>query len=408
MSDLSSLHSYLHRLREKPKGNPISSDERRVQRQFGELFRSLPHTLSTQTSFVGVRWYAPRPHDVHPASWTSTLGLVQGQSSETSALVVQKAFLKTPATHEQLLIVKHSTTYYVDTSIFFVKDELRGRTLELLFDTYQRLHDRWNSPDEVISEPFYLFGSSISGANSGHQLSSVYGFLRELHQRKVSLRSVRVGIYERAYRFPKIMEVFHLYISREQCFRLTSNTIYHFIHVHFLPTHHDSIHLPALEPWIEDTRRRVWKRLQADKVVLIKSTTDRMVSRSDDAIEVSSSARRRLEAAGFVFLEPGEDYGSMETLIFQLSHARLILCSFGAILYTHMRYFRKDATVLFLKQHHPPYHYLTRVFPPSRLVLLPLHYPHASLDRTPDVLTTVLDYAENVPSVQHESLRIKK
>lgn len=281
-------------------------------------------------------------------------------------------------------IIRNSNTFINDPiAITGINYNQQYRIIERLLDTREAIDNTPISESEYVTGHVYSFTNAFEDTNSGHFLSIIFGFLAQLRNQNVE--NYRIAITEKTAG-NSMGNMLNIFVPRERWVVLKLNTLYVFEHVTFLVQRHlgigndtdKNLTREAIEKvksaYYEEQKRSnaphphlehrlveedphtviskvpeshieaPWEPKQC--VILVKQRGTSKCVRSDDAFFFSDDARQSLEE-DFTFIVP--ETCPISKLVLILSQARLIIVSYGGIMWTNMLFFNKSAHVVFLR-----------------------------------------------------------
>lgn len=248
-------------------------------------------------------------------------------------------------------IIASSNSYLIDS--LFCNDksyEAKYGMYGGLWEAYQHLSQ---PVEEHITTPIVMVSNSFTGTNSGHDLGTLLGTL--LYIQKHKLEHVTLGIQEYAFRFPRILEILHLFQTNYIVFQF--ERVYKVDEMHLLSISPrfviEQYKQPSVIQLINDIQLKSQFYLsdqgcnppKNSKIILIKqiaNTSARCHDAFDGATFLDQMSRR-----GWIVLNP--EFDDMRYMIVLLSQASHIIVSFGSIMWTHMLFFNPLAHVLHLE-----------------------------------------------------------
>ncbi len=271
-----------------------------------------------------------------------------------------------PKTFQQMIAVQTETKEIIAASNSFLTDEIFVGPVHKANEEYEKTYGIYGGLmqsfqlvqekpiQENIKERTIMVSNSFTGTNSGHDLGTLLATL--LYIKENQLDEHKLGIQELGFKFPRILEILELFYSDGwQIFE--SDVLYHFDSVDFIVVSPVFIireyKKPKVIELIEEIKTKSNFYLieqgvnppKGAKIILLKRTHNTS-ARTHDAFQ-GAEFFAQMNEDGWIVLNP--EYDDMRYMISLLATASKILVSYGAIMWTHMLFFNRDAIIIHLE-----------------------------------------------------------
>ncbi len=272
-----------------------------------------------------------------------------------------------PKTFQQMIAIQAETKEIIAASNSFLTDEIFIGPLHKGNEEYEKTYGIFGGLlhsfqlvqekpiQEIIKERIIMVSNSFTGTNSGHDLGTLLATL--LYIRENKLDEHKLGIQELAFKFPRILEILELFYCNNNWNIFQSDVLYHFDSVDFIIV--SSVFVvsqykkPKVKELIEEIKTKSFFNMieqganppKGAKIILLKRTHNTN-TRSHDAFQ-GAEFFAQMNEDGWIVLNP--EYDDMRYMISLLATASKILVSYGAIMWTHMLFFNRDATIIHLE-----------------------------------------------------------
>jgi capsular polysaccharide biosynthesis protein len=223
--------------------------------------------------------------------------------------------------------------------------EIRHNVVLSLIGAYYHLLRTSEIQPKIELEGSYIFMyNTFTCANSGHDLSHIMACIQYLKTIPES-ENILLVLMKSTTTTWRTYEFLRLFFTDERFVWLDNNTVYNIKNVHipvmrefsiqdFPDVVEQAVDMCGINPYSQNS------------IFLVKNTSMQQVLEKGTAFHCPKLIQR-LKAAGWIILNP--EIMHMKDIIWYLSSATNIVTSTGAILYTHMMFFSKEAKVFYLQ-----------------------------------------------------------
>ena len=263
---------------------------------------------ATRTEFKDVLWTCPTTPFGH---WNAMIG-AEDASDKLRVIANSNFFLLAHLTYQAWFDEIYDTLNDIEEAMKILED-----------------HE-----EEVVrvDGKTHVFANSFSATNSGHHLSCIVGYLRQLDGKVPE----KIAVLKDSFRVPRVMEILELFIPKQKWIVLEKDTVYKFKEAVFL--HNEHLNLPEHKDIVEEIVQR-FSRISPSveqkspaRIALVKTRGKSVAFQNHNAF-YGDKAFGSLCDKGYIFIRPEETL--MREIVRMLRHARHILFSTGSILYTN-------------------------------------------------------------------------
>ena len=262
-------------------------------------------------------------------------------------------------------ILANSNTFVNDPIYFAPGYEARYGMMQGLASTFKEIDKRLDTTSTNLPHRVVLMANTFSGTNSGHDLGIKLSILNTMSKLGILAKRVRehdsdtkLMLCPDDLKFPRVMEIVELFVpdyawvvvEEERLYKVKEMLIVDVNNVNILAELNNGLDDIVDEIIVRSAFYLVGKgvrldSLQGRNVILIKQRKHTSI-RVEDAF-YGNEFMRHAESLGWIIIDP--ETLDMRYIVHLLLHAQRIVVSYGAIMWTHMAFFNKEATVKYLQ-----------------------------------------------------------
>jgi mRNA-degrading endonuclease HigB of HigAB toxin-antitoxin module len=248
-------------------------------------------------------------------------------------------------TNDQRVITNSNTFYWENWQTLGEKWTIQNdhnKIYDRIVYTYHHIKNTPLKNRTYIDTECFLMANPYTGVNSGHELSIILDCVDYI--RKANIQ--KIVIFNYSYKYPNNLYLLKLLVPEDNLLFINFNTVYQFRKIHIIK---QELHNICKHQYlIEELKHKILAKggdvtkYKNKKIIMIKNIRNIQVLRSYDQF-ICERLFSELHKRGYVIINP--EQMDIFDLALYLMHARIIISSYGGILYTNQIFFNMGADI---------------------------------------------------------------
>lgn len=251
--------------------------------------------------------------------------------------------------NDNRIITNSNTFYWENAHELDKKWQIHNdhtRIYDRLVYTYHHIKNTNIKHRTLIEQECFLMANPFTGINSGHELSIILDAVDYIRKNTTIEKIVVFGY---AFKYPNNLNLLKLLIPEDKLLFMNFNTVYQFNKIHIIKQELHNI--TKHQYLIDELKYKITLRYpdiskyKNKKVIMIKNKRNAQVVRTYDQF-ICETLFNELHKRGYLIINP--EQMDIFNLVMYLMHARIIISSYGGILYTNQLFFNMGADIYIL------------------------------------------------------------
>lgn len=252
-------------------------------------------------------------------------------------------------TNDNRVIVNSNTFYWENAHDIKNKWMIQNNDNKIFDRMVYTYHHIKNTPIKdrtYIESECFLMANPYTGVNSGHELSIILDCVHYIRRHNTIQNIVIFGY---AYKYPNNLNLLKLLLPESKFMFIGFDTVYQFNKIHIIKQELHNI--TKHQYLIDELKYKITLRYpdiskyKNKKVIMIKNKRNAQVVRTYDQF-ICETLFNELHKRGYLIINP--EQMDIFNLVMYLMHARIIISSYGGILYTNQLFFNMGADIYIL------------------------------------------------------------
>ncbi len=285
-------------------------------------------------------------------------------------------------TNDNRVITNSNTFYWENWDTLGTKWTIQNdhnKIYDRIVFTYHHIKNTPIKNRVYIDTECFLMANPYTCVNSGHELSIILDAVNYIRRHNIP----KIVIFNYSYKYPNNLNLLKLLIPETKLMFINFNTVYQFRKIHIIKQELHNIY--KHQNLINELKTKIIAkygdsfRFKNKKVIMIKNSRNTQVLRSYDQF-ICENLFGALHKRGYIAINPEEM--NIFDLAMYLMFAKVIVTSYGGILYTNQIFFNTSAEIYILCTSGTVITSYYRIIGNTKEVI-PL--PNKNLDANPDL-----------------------
>ena len=243
-------------------------------------------------------------------------------------------------------IISNSNTFYWENAQNLEKNWTVQNDHNKIYDrivyTYHFLKNSNINNRVHIDQECFLLANPHTCVNSGHELSIIFDSVDYIRKHNIQ----KIVIFNYAYKYPNNLNLLKLLVPEDKLLFIKFNVIYQFKKIHIIK---QELHNICKHQYlIDELKYKIMAKYpnptkyKNKKIIMIKNIRNLQVARCNDQF-ICEKLFKELSKRDYVIINP-EEMNIFELAILLLN-AKIIISSYGGILYTNQIFFGMSAEI---------------------------------------------------------------
>jgi hypothetical protein len=249
-------------------------------------------------------------------------------------------------TNDQRVIANSNTFYWENWQNLKDKWTIQNddnKIYDRIVYTYHHIKNTPLKNRKHIETECFLMANPYTGVNSGHELSIILDCVDYIRKHNTIQNII---LFNYAYKYPNNLNLLKLLLPESKFLFIDFNTVYQFKKIHIIKQELHNI--TKHQYLVDELKHKIMNRCpdmtkyNNKKVIMIKNSRNMQVVRTYDQF-ICERLFEGLHKKGYIIINP--EQMDIFDLALYLMNARVIISSYGGILYTNQLFFNLNALI---------------------------------------------------------------
>lgn len=250
-------------------------------------------------------------------------------------------------THDNKVVTNSNTFYWENWESLGTKwiiQNEHNKIFDRIVYTYHHIKNAPIKKRQTIDDECFLLANPFTSTNAGHELSIILDCVVYIRKHNIQ----KIILFKYAYKYPNNLDLLKLLIPECKFIFIDFDIVYQFKKIHIIKQELHNIF--KHQPIIDELKTKIiakynLPKFKNKKVIMIKNNRNKQVLRTYDQF-ICENLFTELQKRNYVIINP-EEMNIFDITLYLL-FAKVIISSYGGILYTHQIFFNTKADIYIL------------------------------------------------------------